>query len=409
MTRELTIPGPGASESMAGPGELNLFDPRLRFDSAATVALRERHWFARTPMGPALLRYAECAELAPDRRLRQQGLMVFKMQGVTEGLLVDWFSRAVLAVEDDTHQRLRRLVSSAFAPQRIKALRPVIRELAVELSAGLADRERVDFMAEFAEHLPIRVMGLLLGVDPGHAEELGRWVDDLGLMFSLPVHPHLPRIEAALAQLYRFTDDLLAQRERSPGEDLVSHLLRATVDGDRLSWEELRTWVIVLLLAGHDTTRCQLGQAIATFCDHPDQWALLRERPGLAASAVEEVMRFAPIAPVIFRVARTDFTYRDLTVHAGEFVALCIALAQTDPRAFAAGFDITVPRAAHLTIGGGPHFCLGAGLARIEMEEAFPILAERMPHLALAGDPTWRPPVGITGPATLPISTRAGG
>jgi cytochrome P450 len=94
-------------------------------------------------------------------------------------------------------------------------------------------------------------------------------------------------------------------------------------------------------------------------------------------------------------------------VHAGELVTLCTALAQTDPRAFAAGFDITVPRAAHLTFGAGPHFCLGAGLARLEMEEALPILTERMPFLAPAGEPTWRPPVGITGPAVLPLSTRA--
>lgn len=388
---------------------LDIMDPAFRLDSPAAVAAREAHWYARTPLGAAVLRYAEVAELAGDRRLSQQGLHVLAMQGVTDGPLVDWFSRGILAVEGDAHTRLRKLVNRAFTPRRMDALRPAMREITTRLVDGFADAGQVEFMAGFADRYPIRVVCRLFGLPDADAEQLAGWADALGLIFAFPIAPHLPAIEQALAGFLDYADALIAARRRDPGDDLISALVAAEADGDRLDVEELRTMVTGLIFAGHDTTRCQLGLAVATFLDHPDQWALLGEHPEHAATAVEEVFRIAPTAPAMYRIVREDLHHRDLHLPAGAFLLLAVALAHTDPRTYGpdARFDITATRPPQLVFGGGPHYCLGTHLARLELREALPILARRLRGITAAGAATWRPHLGITGPHRLPIAFAA--
>jgi cytochrome P450 len=163
--------------------------------------------------------------------------------------------------------------------------------------------------------------------------------------------------------------------------------------------------IAALLFAGYDTTRNQLGLAMWLFAEHPDQWDLLVADPGLAPRAVEEVMRFRGTVGVAPRVVAEDFEFDGYRLSAGTMMALSTGSANHDPAAYddPLSFDITADREAHFTFGGGPHYCLGASLARAEMQEALPILAANMPHLALDGEPTWRPPFGIFGPETLPI------
>lgn len=388
------------------PAELNLLGPEFRMDSPQSFAAREQHWYATTPLGPVVLRYAECRDLAADRRLGEMGSTVLAMQGVTSGPAVEFLETSVLGVEGAEHRRLRRFATDAFAPRRLERLREVTRRVADELAEALVDRADVDFMAEFADRYPMRVMCHLLGVDERRSDRLAHWIEEAGLIFSVPLPPLLLRVEAALGDLYGFVDELVDERRAHPGEDPISHLLEVDESGDRLAAAELRSWVLALLLGGHDDARCQLGNAIASFAAHPDQWALLRERPDLLPDAIEEVWRYAPNIPVLYRVAHEDLAYRDLKVEAGGFVGLCLALAHTDPRAFTPGFDIGVERAPHLAFGAGPHFCIGHRLARLELEEALNVLLHRLTELAPSGSPTWRPQVGVFGPATLPIRTR---
>ncbi|MGH3429308.1 MAG: cytochrome P450, partial [Mycobacteriales bacterium] len=173
---------------------------------------------------------------------------------------------------------------------------------------------------------------------------------------------------------------------------------------ERLSAQELRILVSTLVFAGQDTTRNQLGLAMTTFTQHPEQWRLLARTPELASTAVEELMRVNPTVPVIGRMASEDFTFQDVDIPAGTHVALFVSAANTDPATFGdAPFDITTQRAAQLTFGGGIHHCLGISLARTEMREALPILASRLSDIALAGPVPTRPHIGITGPITLPL------
>lgn len=392
---------------MSKPAELNLLDPALRLDAPAALAARETHWYARTPLGPLVLRYAECAELAPDPRLGEMGTAVLAMQGVASGPAFEFVANSVIGVDGAAHRRLRKLAAGAFAPRRIDGLREYAREIAEELTGGLADRERVDFMTQFADRYPMRVMCRMLGIEDTWTDRLAHWIEEAGLIWSMPLQEFLPRVEAALADLNAFVDRLLEDRRAHPGEDLVTHLLAAGGDGDRLTEPELRIWVIALLMSGHDDARCQLGHAIAAFAAHPDQWTLLRDRPDLREAAMDEVWRYGLNVPVLFRVAHEDFVYADLEVRRGEFVGLCLALAHTDPRVFAPGFDIAAKRAPHLAFGAGPHYCIGHRLARLQLAVALDVLVDRLPEVALAAEPTWRPQIGVFGPATLPIRTRS--
>jgi cytochrome P450 len=162
--------------------------------------------------------------------------------------------------------------------------------------------------------------------------------------------------------------------------------------------------VSALVFGGQDTTRNQLGCALATFVEHPEQWALLADRPALAPTAVEEVMRVSPAVPVAVRVASETFAFQGLPIPAGAMLQLFTATANRDRAVFgAAEFDITQSRPAQLTFGGGIHYCLGAPLARAELQEALPILAARLRRPRLAGEVRWRPALGIYGPLALPL------
>lgn len=395
-----------------GPGRevafFDLFDSGFRPDAPEVHAAREACWYARTPLGYAALRYAEVSALLHDRRLRQGGMESLAAQGITQGPLADWMRMVILNIEGEQHARLRHLVSKAFTPRAVDVLRPVMRAVAHELIDGFAARGECEFMAAFADPYPSRIICELLGIPRERYAQFHGWANDLGLAFSYAVPENLTRIEAALQGLFACVDDLLAERRAAPGPDLISGLIAAEESGDQLSDVELRVMVTALVFAGQDTTRNQLGGALATFLEHPAQWTLLAEEPALAARAVEEVMRVRPAVPVIWRVAAEDFEFGGLRITAGTFLSMFVATAHTDPRVFGTnGFDISLERAAQLTFGGGIHYCLGAPLARMEMTEALPILAARLCAPELAGSVRWRPALGICGPVSLPIRFRA--
>ncbi|MDF3050168.1 MAG: cytochrome, partial [Pseudonocardia sp.] len=386
---------------------LDITDPALDPNGPEIRAARAAHWCARTPMGLAVLRHDKLTMLLGDRRLVQGSHRILTAQGLTTGPLVEWMNTMILSMEGDDHLRVRRLVSRAFTPRAVTALRPRMREIAHELVDGFpaGGGGTVEFMAAFADPFPARVICELLGVPPDLQETVRGWANDLGLAFSYTAAANLERIEAALAPVFAATDRLLAARRAAPADDLLSALLAAEADGDRLSPDELRSIVASLLFAGQDTTRHQLGLALALFLRHPDQWALLAARPELAGGAVEEVVRVAPTTPVTGRIAVEDLEVDGVPIPAGTHLTMLLAAGNSDPALFVDpyGFDITQSRPAPLTFGPGLHYCLGASLARAEMAEALPILARRLGPIAPGGGARWRPAFGITGPVTLPL------
>jgi hypothetical protein len=386
---------------------IDTLDPAYDRDiHAAHQAARAHSWYARTPAGILLLTYEDVHAAVRDRRWRELGADALRMAGIASGLLWDWFGQIVSNQEGAAHTRLRRLVSQAFTPRSADRLRPFMRATANELLDRFGREGECDFVAAFAAPYPVRVIGELLGVSAGDFASFQAWSTDLSLAFSSRIAEECPRIEAALAGLLDWADRLIAERRRSPGPDLISALIAAEDAGDRLSGAELRALITVLIFGGQDTTQCQLACAIATFLEHPEQWVRLAADPGLAAAAAEEVLRYEPAGSGSPRVATEDFRLRDLEVKAGTIALPSGPAANRDPAVYPDPdrFDIARRHAApQLTFGGGEHYCLGAALARAELQEALPILARRLPRIGAAGPTEWRRQALIRGPGYLPI------
>jgi cytochrome P450 len=386
---------------------LDVVDPDFDFSSSEVMAAQERSWYANSPIGLLVLRYAEAHALLRDQRLNQNGKRFLEMNNVFDGPIYDWFIPMIANQDGADHHRLRGLVHKVFTPRMIDGLRPFIRAKAEQLTERLVSKAEGDFIDDFGNPLPLAVMCELLGVPPADYDAFRVWTTDIGLVFSLAYGGDIrERVETAIVGLEGYVESLMADKEANPSGDLISALVAARHDDSRVSTEELRNLLVTLVFGAHDSTRQQLANAMVVFAEHPDQWTLLGERPELAGQATEEVMRWLPAAPTLGRFATTDVDYQGLRITKDTFVVVCATPAQRDPRVFRDGatFDITATHeAATLQFGAGPHHCLGAALARAEIGEALPILASRLGPPVVAGPLTWRPPVGIHGPNTLPL------
>ena len=385
---------------------VDIFSPELNDQPATFVDdLRARSGVVRTPIGALVIRRDLVQALLSDRRLRSAVPDIVRMQGVTDGPIHELISDSLLAKEGTEHARIRTLVNRSFTPRAIDPHRPAMRGILEALLAPLAGRGRVELMDEVADHYPIQVMCALLGVPDEDHDQFARWNKAITWVLSFELTSHLDEARGGVEQMDAYVAGLIAQRRREPRDDLVTSLVQAEEAGDRLSDGELRALIGGLLFAGFDTTRNQLGLAMALFADRPDQWAALVERPDLVTRAVDEVMRVSGAVGAAPRVTLEDVDVDGYLLPTGTLVVLSLSSANHDPAAFAAAgdFDITAVRDPHHTFGGGPHYCLGANLARAEMQEALLQLTALMPTFALDGTPTWRSPMGIFGPETLPL------
>jgi cytochrome P450 len=248
----------------------------------------------------------------------------------------------------------------------------------------------------------------LLGVPREDYDLFSVWTSDIGMIFALAAGDGetAARVERAVAGLDAYVDGLIDRKLEHPAADLISDLVAVWRAEQTVTRDELRNLLVTLVFGAHDNTRHQISNAMVTFAEHPDQWLLLRERPGLAEQAVLEAMRWRPSANSVFRRATEDFDYQATAIAAGTFLTVAVQTAQRDPRAYPGGdrFDISVARDAPLLqFGAGPHYCLGSALAHAELGEALPLLARRFDPPAIAGTVTWRPALGIHGPDRLPL------
>jgi cytochrome P450 len=415
----------------------DIADPAFSVTSAQVRQAREAGWYARTSYGLAVLRYDQVSRLIRHPDLRQGSRLWPAHHGITSGPFADWWASWVLNMEGEEHHRLRRLLNPAFSRRIVEPLRPRFGALAAELVDGFAEPGRCEFMAEFAEPYAARVIAILLGIPEAEWPTIAAESAAVGLAMGVRIREHLPRIEAALAALYAYADALIADRQRSPRDDFVTCLVQAQagppgppggyetggyeageahgrVAGEAgLTAAELRDSLVLLIFGGFDTTRNQLGLAMQAFLDHPAQWRLLAERPGLGPAAVEEVMRIRPTTTWVTREATADFTFDGLAIKAGTTIHLFCESAGTDPGdadgagpgGAVAGFDITAgERRPHFGFGGGIHYCLGHYVARTDMCEALTVLARRLREPRPAGEAGWLPDSGNTGPVRLPIA-----
>lgn len=317
-------------------------------------------------------------------------------------------SENLLAKDGDDHRRLRRLVSKAFTPRMVEHLRPRIEELADDFIDRVVDRGSMELVDDFAFPLPITVIAELLGIPVEDQRRFREWSNSF---VTPPVTPAL-REQAArhTDELVEYLDDLFASRRAEPTEDLVSALVRAEDEGDRLSQNELYGMVVLLIVAGHETTVSLITNAVHALLTHPEQLAALRSDPGLMPAAVEELLRFdSPVERTITRWAAADVDLGGETIRRGDLVIAVVASANRDSDRFPNAEELDLRRAdnKHVGFGRGPHFCLGAPLARLETEVALAALLRRLPRLRLAiaeDELYWRPIPVFRSLAELPVA-----
>ena len=367
---------------------------------------RELFPVAMGSLGPVALSYHTARAVLRDRRFCRPKDLGLGAQGITSGPLWERAATGLLSLDGEGHHRLRRLVQQAFTRACATTLRATMTGVITELTDPVTAAGSCDIVADIARPYPIAVICELLGAPVADWRLFAAWTDQIAKLFSTNVASDAPDILRAMDELGAYIDALVACRRDSPGDDLLSYLIRAQDAGDRLTHDELLMLAGTVLTAGIDTTRNQLAAAVDVFCNHPDQWALLAAHPELAPDAVSEVMRHTPVTLGTARIAAADTGLAGAVVPARTQVFACTAAANRDPGVYPDPdrFDITRDAPpAMLTFGGGIHHCLGVHLARAELAVALTVMAGRMPNIRRAGDAPWRRDTGVTGPITLPV------
>jgi len=390
-------------------------DPGLRGDRyREAMAAVERHqgWLAANPYGFTVLEREAGEFFLRTKHAVFPGLTIAEMFGITDGPLHEEIVRNIINVNGDDHGRLRRLVNPALSPRAVERYRPAMRRFLEQLLEQVPPDGRLDFVAGFAKPYPSLVIAEVMGAPLADAPRLHHWSNWIQRQFdAASLIGERELIEQAVSEFYEYEDALIAARRPEPGDDLISELIKAEDEGDRLSQEELRNLILNILVGGVDTSQSQLAHAIRLLALHPDQWERLREDPrGLALPAVEEALRYEPITPFTARITTAEIEYRGVTFPPNSIVLVSAWHANRDGIGGAGSdsFDITAerPRARVLTFGAGIHYCVGANLARAEMEEAVAFLGERVRSIELEGEPVFGSASGIYGLDSLPVRFR---
>ncbi|MGC5034208.1 cytochrome P450 [Streptomyces sp. DT190] len=386
------------------------WDPAFLADPYPAYAeLRARgrvHWFEPTNQW-LVPHHADVSALLRDRRLGRtyQHLFTHEEFGRTPPppehepfhTLND---HGMLDLEPPDHTRIRRLVSKAFTPRTVERLKPYVRELADELAAGLVERGGGDLLKEVAEPLPVAVIAEMLGIPESDRAPLRPWSADICGMYELKPSPETAR--RAVRASVEFSDylrELIAARRKEPGEDLVSGLIAAHDEGDRLTEQEMISTCVLLLNAGHEATVNATVNGWYALFRNPSELERLRADHSLVPRAVEELMRYDTPLQLFERWVLDEIEIDGTTIPRGAEIALLFGSANHDPEVFADPGRLDLARAdnPHISFSAGIHYCIGAPLARIELAASMAALLEKAPALRLAAEPQRKPNFVIRG------------
>jgi cytochrome P450 len=368
--------------------------------------------FAHTDIGPMALTHEAVRGLVTDRKLRPAFTKVLELAGVPGGRFYDWMSRSALDMEGDEHRVWRRLVSRTFTPHNVEQLRPTLRRESEALAAKLAEKTHAEFIGEYARVLPAIGLCELVGVPTRDRALFGDWADTIGLGFNFTlVAERIGDIDAALGSLLDYCERLVESRRKEPRDDLITRLIRASDEEKSIEPSMVTEAIAGLVFAGHETTKNQLGWTMISILTHaPAEWDKVAKEPARARAVIEEVLRFRSAATSLGRFAMEDVELFGIKFPAGTSIVGSLWAANRDPAEFPAPheFDVDANEGrSHMAFGQGPHHCLGAALARAELQESLIALTSRLERPLLEDGATFLPPFGITGPLTLPISYRA--
>lgn len=375
--------------------ELDPSDPALsgwRCHVEANSLLDAGKWLAQGPLSLVVIDREAGEFFLRSRSAEFPGKLLGEIFGITDGPLHEQIVANIINQSGEDHRRLRSLVNPALTPRAANAWRPVMRGILEDLWQELESNE-FDFVARFSRPYPSRTIAKVMGAPQVDAQRLHDWSEWIQRQFdpiALSDPETLAKIQQKVGEFYAWVDPLIESRRTTPDEDLITTLIRTEEEGERLSDQELRNLVLNILVGGVDTTQSQLSHAIRLLAGKPEQWQALREDPEvMVPRAVSEVLRFEPITPFTARQLTEDVEYREVTFPAGTVLVVCSFTGNRDPAVFEnpREFDITLERdrSRPLTFGAGIHYCVGANLARAELEEALRFLAEKIEALELNG------------------------
>ena len=386
---------------------LDLADPGFSTRGPEVRAARAAHWYARTPYGIAVLRHAEAGRLLRDRRLRQGSYAWPDFLGL-EGVFADFWKRSLIGQEGAAHKALRGVAQPALSPAFIESLEPAFKKAAHRLCEELRAAGHCEFLSSFAEPYAGHAVCILLNLDWDRWEELARDASALGLAMGVDGKQHEATFNTACQRLMELAADLIAKARA--GEDRQSYVARLVQGADQVAGiddQDLLDLVVISIFGAVDTTRAQLGLAMALFAEHPDQWARLRDDPGLIPAAVEEAIRERPTTTWATRETLEDIEVNEEVIPKGTIVHMLVHASARDPAVCdTLAFDITARRRSHFGFGGGAHHCLGQLVARTDIAIALRALAETLVSFEVDGETEWLPESGNTGPVSLPLSYR---
>lgn len=388
--------------------EFDYLDPTLRGPAfeERIAGLAAETWIVRIPLGMMILDRESGEFFLRSKQTAFPGKALAELFDMKEGALGEEVARNILHLEGEDHRRLRNLVNPAFTPRSADRWRPTMQGFISSLFEPVADAGECEAVTALCKPYPAMTIATVVGAPADDAEDLASWSRWIQLQFDGPtLTSHRDEVERACEELYAYLDKLIVEKRAAPGEDLLSTLIAVRDGDDRLDDAELRNLVLNVLVGGVDTTQSQLAHALRLFAAHPDQWELLAREPERAANAVSEVIRVAPVTPFTARIVLEDFEHRGVVFPKDTIIMVCAHSANRDPEGGGAEFDITREGAGKraLTFGAGIHYCLGANLARAELQEGLAYLAPRMPGLELTAEPAYDSFHGVYGLDSLPI------
>lgn len=404
MPVDLTVPGAVETALFSPYDEATRADPwplckKLREEAPV---------FQTTPGGLVLTRYADCASVLRDPRFSVDprkskgpaaaGELSFSQRG---------FDNVMLFEDPPDHTRLRSLVSKAFTPRAIAALKERVEELVDGFIDDIEKAGEADLISALAYPLPVTVIAEMLGIPASDRDAFRNWSTAMAPILDPFIPPErLPALSDAAMHLVGYVHELVQERRKNPGSDLVSALIHAEEEGDKLTTEEVHATILLLLIAGHETTMNAIGNGMLALFHATDQLKRLRQDPGLVRTATEEILRHDGPIMQTARNALEPLEVAGKSIDQGTLVVTIIGAANRDPEQFEDPDRLDVGRDPnrHLAFSAGPHFCLGAQLARLEIQIALRGLVTRLPTLRLVEEPRWRKTVTFRGLEELKVA-----